>query len=562
MADTSTFAVTARTSCFACRNSKRRCDKALPACQLCLRKNVECRYPRRRGQRSASPADVGLAHHIGSASHTSSPSVAARWADASLTVARADSAISDSQTPASLSTFATSTAIRFLTPDLFRDLRLQSLPEHASVPSEILEHLGSRQDIRDTTNNFLRLTRSWMPIINGKRHLAAVLNPLLTPLRRHTALLALAMKLYCASASGQLQGERKHALYMLTKWFHSEVEMSDEMNISTMQAAIFIAVFEMGEAIYPAAYLRVGNLVRYGIAMGLDKINHDRLGTSYFGAAALGVPWIDVEEMRRVWWGVLILERLLNVSHPTWSLITKDPEFEHYLPVDDEKFYDASATPEDAAPISHAFHHRLGAFARLCQATYLITKVFELARSSDGKNDSHSPGHPPSDPVQLCRTLGALVRANEVEVSIRRLPFCTQSLVSYIGVLLLQQQQWQKQPRNFPETPPAEQGDLIFPETYSAIDTLDRISKMVQHDDMEDCPSPGRGQSTLFLVELVYLTISTMMMIKEGLPSVEFDDKIQSLRWLLKCMVSRWHLAGIYDRILEAKEALLAASEM
>ncbi|KAL6874729.1 hypothetical protein J3F83DRAFT_728478 [Trichoderma novae-zelandiae] len=29
-------------ACFPCRHSKRRCDKALPACQLCIRKGVEC----------------------------------------------------------------------------------------------------------------------------------------------------------------------------------------------------------------------------------------------------------------------------------------------------------------------------------------------------------------------------------------------------------------------------------------------------------------------------------------------------------------------------------------
>lgn len=35
------------------------------------------------------------------------------------------------------------------------------------------------------------------------------------------------------------------------------------------------------------------------------------------------------------------------------------------------------------------------------------------------------------DTAQLCRTLGALVRASELEATVRMLAFCCQSLVSY-----------------------------------------------------------------------------------------------------------------------------------
>jgi hypothetical protein len=229
--------------------------------------------------------------------------------DASSVIAGLGETAADGHAAASISTLAAPTAIQFLAPDLYHSLRLQAGSRDTDVPSNVLDHLGDRREMREVTNTFLSLTRSWMPIINGKRHLSAVLNPLLTPLTRPTALLALAMKLYCASADSQLEREQKHSLYLLTKRFCGEVERSDEMSISTMQAAVFIAVFEMGEAIYPAAYLTVGNLTRYGIAMGLDKINQDRIGSSYLRAAAIGVPWMEVEEVRRVWWGVLILDR-------------------------------------------------------------------------------------------------------------------------------------------------------------------------------------------------------------------------------------------------------------
>src|SRR5271156_573464 len=38
----------ARTACLSCRRSKRLCDKSLPSCQLCVKKEVDCTYPSRR----------------------------------------------------------------------------------------------------------------------------------------------------------------------------------------------------------------------------------------------------------------------------------------------------------------------------------------------------------------------------------------------------------------------------------------------------------------------------------------------------------------------------------
>ncbi|KAF5013096.1 hypothetical protein F66182_15216, partial [Fusarium sp. NRRL 66182] len=116
-------------------------------------------------------------------------------------------------------------------------------------------------------------------------------------------------------------------------------------------AGILIAIFEIGDAIYPAAYLTVGACARYGVALGLDKINQDRMGGDHNRA----VSWMEIEEKRRAWWGILILDRIsvliradvfvmyrfLNLSNPSRILTTANPTFEDFLPVDDERFADA-----------------------------------------------------------------------------------------------------------------------------------------------------------------------------------------------------------------------------
>jgi hypothetical protein len=172
------------------------------------------------------------------------------------------------------------------------------------IPDEVAYHLGDNHQVRETASKFFQ--ESWLPIISRKRYLAAILNPL-SPSRRPTALLALCMKLCCSSAYDE-ESPRKNSLYKLVKKFYSEVESTQDLCVEVLQAAILIAIFEIGDAVYPAAYLTVGVCARYGIAMGLDKINKDRMGERYDRMGS----WMEIEERRRAWWAILILDRFVT----------------------------------------------------------------------------------------------------------------------------------------------------------------------------------------------------------------------------------------------------------
>ncbi|KAK2594036.1 hypothetical protein QQS21_008255 [Conoideocrella luteorostrata] len=545
MASRSGTTTIAKASCFHCRHSKRRCDRTLPTCQVCYHRGVECRYPRRRGQRSASPQDISSIHHEATTASGAPTNIQRTGSLAS--PFKVDQAGQTNPTGPSAA-FATTTAIRFLAPDVFSELRLQIPRLEWDAPADIASRLGDRQQIQDVTVAFLRLTRSWMPVINGKRHLAAVLSPL-APLRRPRALLALCMKLCCLSVDDRSRQDRRYPLYLLVKQFYAEVESAEEPCLEVMQAALCIAVFEMGDAIYPAAYFTVGALIRYGIAMGMNKINLERTGV--VAGATAGASWMDIEEMRRVWWGALILDRLLSVSHPSMSLTSADPAFEDFLPVDDESFYDATSTAENATRISEAFGFKTGSFARLCQATYLISKVLALTRQP-----SHGVGNSAlSDAAQLCRTLEALVRANELEVTARKLAFCSQSTVSYIGVLLLQEHHWEEEKLN--STPGTKQN--TFTETDSALETLDRISMTLRKAGHDGQQSLQGGNCTLFLVNLVYRALLVLMTIGRGQDATVIQNKKESLTWLLSHTRRRWPIAGVYESILAAKETMAVA---
>ncbi|KAF5627038.1 Zn(II)Cys6 transcriptional activator [Fusarium sp. NRRL 52700] len=454
---------------------------------LCRRKDLECRYPQRRGQKAASPIDDKPNHE-------------------DVSISNPETIYHDKFQPERVQDLLNARAIRFLAPGLFRDLHLQMPRMEWDMPEEIETQLGSRQQMQETTKAFLLLTRSWMPVVNGKRHLAAVLNPLV-PLRRPVALLALCMKLCCLSVD---EVEEKRVLYDLVKKFYAEVESQEDSCVQVMQSAVFIAVFEMGDAIFPAAYLTVGALARYGMAMEMDKIIQDVLGKDC--AATVGASWTDIEEMRRVWWGALILDHLLNASQPSRGLSTIDPSFEVFLPVDDELFYNQSSSPNHATRISEGFTFKMGSFARLCQAMYLISKSLSFCRGAHDSSDQVPQSGPLEEVGQLCRTLESLVRVNEFEATSRRLAFFRISATLREGGYDL----WQH---------------------------------------LED------GRCSLFLVELVYQGMLVLLRMGKVWLAEDVQSKKESLDWLLSHMGKRWPLVAVYKRILEARESILAVED-
>lgn len=271
-------AARSRISCHACRHGKRRCDRVLPTCELCLRKEIRCSYPKLPAKRSSTPEIV--------------------WDDSS-SVADDPHPQQWDQMPDLESTFETARAVQFLAPKLFRDIKLDIPPVCVSFPNDVAAHVGDTQQIRDIAAVLFSQDASWLPIVCRNHFFNASLNPL-SPRRAESTLLALCMKLYCTTAVHD-GGSQKPALYRTSKRYLSEIEAGGLMSLQVLQAAVFIALYEIGNAIYPAAYLTVGACARYGIALGFDKLMTDN--------GDFNRSWMEIEERRRSWWAVLALDR-------------------------------------------------------------------------------------------------------------------------------------------------------------------------------------------------------------------------------------------------------------
>ncbi len=91
-------------------------------------------------------------------------------------------------------------------------------------------------------------------------------------------------------------------LYRAVKQFYFDIEFSGRLSLQTLQAAVLIAIYEIGHGIYPAAIISVSNCARIGTLLGIDK------SLNVWGPSS-GIPWIELEERRRVWWAIIILDR-------------------------------------------------------------------------------------------------------------------------------------------------------------------------------------------------------------------------------------------------------------
>lgn len=84
------------------------------------------------------------------------------------------------------------------------------------------------------------------------------------------AMLILAMKLVSSQpVNGVASAEHHH--YVASKRFLALLESSGTISITYLQAMVFVAIYEFGHSIYPAAWMSIGACSRYAEILGLPS---------------------------------------------------------------------------------------------------------------------------------------------------------------------------------------------------------------------------------------------------------------------------------------------------
>jgi hypothetical protein len=194
--------------------------------------------------------------------------------------------------------------VSFLDPTLLRSGQIDFSQSATYVPAHILALLGDIEAIRETASVFFKHIHTWMPFISKKRfyeiHLRSSLHT-----RPDVVLLLLALRLLGSLPPTNPRNPRT-TLYSIVKQFYLQLESSNTFSILVLQAGILLALYELGHGIYPAAFLSIGACARYAHALGIK--------TGSQSARKRVLSLVEVEEQRRVWWAIVILDRYVPIS--------------------------------------------------------------------------------------------------------------------------------------------------------------------------------------------------------------------------------------------------------
>jgi hypothetical protein len=193
---------------------------------------------------------------------------------------------------------------------LFLDSRMlqhgQVEISHATIPipAHIVHLVGDIAHVRNFASHYFNTIHVWMPIISKKRFYDHHLHPLSQPLA-DLALLFLCMKLITQLPPEPLRNPQT-LTYFTAKQFYLEVETAGIFSIYVLQAGVLISLYELGHAIYPSAFLSIGACARYAYALGINGNATSQIGKAY--------TLVELEERRRVWWAIVILDRFETFS--------------------------------------------------------------------------------------------------------------------------------------------------------------------------------------------------------------------------------------------------------
>ncbi|EMC98574.1 hypothetical protein BAUCODRAFT_145643 [Baudoinia panamericana UAMH 10762] len=571
-AQTASNAPLAPLACATCRKQKRKCDKQLPSCSLCLRIGRPCDYTEElRAGSAPSPEDFNalrqevaelrnLLTRDPALSSTSGNNVATNSSysdDSSAFHSNGPpthgSLPNDILSPTGNGSQSGSTwpgpssfpSLFFLDSNAFEYERFQIQAPYVRVPPGALSCLGSSTELRAMIEHYFDSVHSYFPIVSKIRLYQHLSNPLHEP-GADIALLFMSMKLACNELPDGTPPQSQ--LYQDVKSFYHYIEAQNGFSIQLIQALALIGLYETGHAIYPAAYLTIGHAARLGIAMGI----HER---SVPQMLAKPTTWTEQEERRRVWWGVIVLDRYVNIGNKGKPFASADPSLASILPTDDASWDRGQMLATAPLALSASTSIRASPFARTCQASHLLGKVLRHI------NDKSLPlDYRFEEALQLSRTVRAfaMLLPEEAESDDPSHPtLCTSMALCYSAILELFDAYscTERAVPNAPDTQVVMQEEAIrgiSDFSAGALTLARRIRSFAER--------VGLGRLSPLVLDALYQATANYAWYVRESSDPSCAEHAAELKEVLVMCDRRWKVAGEYIRIIEATEFALASS--
>ncbi|KAL6823338.1 hypothetical protein V8C40DRAFT_275401 [Trichoderma camerunense] len=327
-------------------------------------------------------------------------------------------------------------SVYFVDRDVFRQHRIHiptACPGTSAFPTVFIGATLAEQD--SYVSAFFNGVHRWLPVLDEERFRGRLLGKTPTELPADVALLLLCMRLITSAPSESSRNGTRTDLHLAAKQGFLNLEMAGVLSVECLEAGLLISLYEINHAIYPSAFLSVGACTRYGQALGFGGPNTLKLRPPYNRS--------ELEESRRLWWAVILLDRYLNLGSPSRLASVHDPP-------DDDSMSQETAIANSFG--SNKLGRRdQGCPALIAQATRLLGKVLwhtshnygsemgseigseaqclELGSSLNLRQDKESS--------QLGRTIASLIDAAVTEAKKWAVPIEEQLMICYSSLLAL-----------------------------------------------------------------------------------------------------------------------------
>ncbi|KAJ9151699.1 Fungal-specific transcription factor domain-containing protein, partial [Coniochaeta hoffmannii] len=378
-------------ACVPCRKQKRKCDKGLPACGLCSRMGRICDYtevqqaPTAEDLMSMQMKIFELEQRLNQKEQENGRSIASPNGNSNSSGGTPGPSASflsvvNERPPLWMPAQSKFPSAMFLDIDCFIYASLPVPKPSAEIPMDVLEILSNANALQQAVTDYFNTVHCWFPIISKKRmNMGHPLHEGGTDL----AMLFLAMKLVSSPPVNGVASADSH-LYVASKRFLALLESSGTISLMYLQAMILVAIYEFGHSIYPAAWMTVGACSRYAEILGLPSYKDSVV---ILGQLA---TWTELEERRRVWWGIFVLDRVICLGNKRRP-VAPSPNPNDILPMNDTAWDEGDVANALQSTVSAPFSDAQGPFARLCQAAILIDRVQSHLRSTIKRHRARDP---------------------------------------------------------------------------------------------------------------------------------------------------------------------------
>ncbi|KAI8624200.1 fungal-specific transcription factor domain-containing protein [Xylariaceae sp. FL1651] len=543
----------ANQACYSCRKQKRKCDKALPSCALCTRMSRFCDYSETPPNPTVEDFEAlrGRLAELEAKLHDTVRQVgtSSRSPPADEIYQSQDSQSYPADAVWKWGSSNTFDPAMFLDAKFFKDASITVTRPTVDIPQEVLQYIGDPEQLQHSLSSYFSDIHPWFPVVPRKR---INITSSLWDGSPESTFLCLAMMLMAWQPIDGLMATRNY-LYFAAKQFSAQLEHAGTVSLCYLQALVLIALYEYSHGIYPAAWMTVGQCVRYADFVGLPSYKESN---SILGQCA---TWLEAEERRRAWWAVYIVDKVICLGSDKRPLCG-EPSCNELLPVSDEAWDTGIASLAVQHTVSSPRTDFQTAFGRLCQAALLVSEALRhCQRAKLLKLQHEPPDHSEATGlIEAAYGLSTRLQAEVVAQPKRYLPIIPAHCIAYSVIFRIIETYLSDLPRGTAPIPGLQ--DTMWSNENLAVQLMAFESRKKTIVDMCDVSgninacTPHKedlAKMSPFVLNAIYSTGVTLSWLRGESSDSGTSINLEVIKKCLLGLSGRWGLASEYMTLLE-----------